>query len=111
MLNCGAATPEFSKAIVESWGTDDELRQLWLDQMNAFTQAAAARIRTDSVALEYLNGLEVDAVAASLTWLGERMYYRRRCWGAAFQRRDRIDRHIDQCVDLEHLWPAGSSAS
>ena len=63
------------KAIVESWGTDDALRQLWLDQMNTFTQAAAARIRTDSVALEHLDGLEVDAVAASLTWLGERMYY------------------------------------
>ena len=63
------------KAIVENWGTDDELRRLWLDQMNVFTQAAAARIRADPVALEHLNGLQIEAVAASLTWLGERMYY------------------------------------
>jgi hypothetical protein len=27
------------------------------------------------VALEHLNGLQIEAVAASLTWLGERMYY------------------------------------
>lgn len=63
------------KAMVENWGTDDELRRLWLDQMNMFAQAAAARIRTDPIALEYLNGLQIEAVAASLTWLGERMYY------------------------------------
>jgi hypothetical protein len=43
--------------------------------MNVFTQAAAARIRADPVALEHLNGLQIEAVAASLTWLGERMYY------------------------------------
>jgi len=31
-------------AIVESWGSDEGLRELWLEQMNLFTEAATARI-------------------------------------------------------------------
>jgi AcrR family transcriptional regulator len=62
-------------AIVESWGTDEQLRQLWLRQMETFTDLAVARIQTDPVILRNLDGLDVRAVAASLTWLGERLYY------------------------------------
>lgn len=62
-------------AIVESWGTDDDLRQLWLDQMGSFTDAAVSRIEADPAVLSRLEGLDVRAVAASLTWLGERVYY------------------------------------
>ncbi|HEY7145857.1 MAG TPA: helix-turn-helix domain-containing protein [Streptosporangiaceae bacterium] len=62
-------------AIVESWGTDEGLRALWLEQMGLFTDAAAARIESDPHARQRLGGLNVRAVAASLTWLGERLYY------------------------------------
>jgi TetR/AcrR family transcriptional regulator, ethionamide resistance regulator len=62
-------------AIVESWGSDDELRALWLQQMELFTEATVARIQADPRALERLGDLEVRPVAASLTWLGERLYY------------------------------------
>jgi AcrR family transcriptional regulator len=62
-------------AIVENWGTDEQLRELWLQQMQTFTDAAVARIQSDPGVLRHLNGLDVRAVAASLTWLGERLYY------------------------------------
>jgi AcrR family transcriptional regulator len=62
-------------AIVENWGSDEQLRQLWLQQMDQFTDAAVARIQADPAILHHLNGLDVRAVAASLTWLGERLYY------------------------------------
>ncbi|MEW9532380.1 TetR/AcrR family transcriptional regulator [Microbispora sp. NPDC049125] len=62
-------------AIVESWGSDDGLRALWLEQMNLFTEAAAARIRSDPHAGRRLADADVRAVAASLTWMGERLYY------------------------------------
>ncbi|MGV9306188.1 TetR/AcrR family transcriptional regulator [Nonomuraea sp. NPDC003727] len=62
-------------AIVESWGSDADLRALWLAQMDLFTDAAAARIQADPRALERLGDVDVRAVAASLTWLGERLYY------------------------------------
>jgi TetR/AcrR family transcriptional regulator, ethionamide resistance regulator len=61
------------KAIVESWGSDDQLRELWLTQMETFTAAAVARIEADPATK--LHGLEVRLVAASLTWTGERLYY------------------------------------
>jgi hypothetical protein len=62
-------------AIVESWGSDEQLRELWLQQMETFTDAAVARIQADPDVLRHLSGLDVRAVAASLTWLGERLYY------------------------------------
>lgn len=63
------------RAIVESWGSDDDLRALWLAQMNLFTEAAAARIEADPEARQRLGDLDGRAVAASLSWLGERLYY------------------------------------
>ncbi|MER6948219.1 TetR/AcrR family transcriptional regulator [Nonomuraea sp. NPDC000554] len=62
-------------AIVESWGSDEGLRALWLAQMDLFTEAAAARIAADPQARERLGDVDLRAVAASLTWLGERLYY------------------------------------
>ncbi|HEU5028756.1 MAG TPA: TetR/AcrR family transcriptional regulator [Spirillospora sp.] len=62
-------------AIVESWGSDEDLRKLWLEQMDLFTEAAAARIESDPQARERLGPMNTRAVAASLTWLGERLYY------------------------------------
>ncbi|MCK9898202.1 TetR/AcrR family transcriptional regulator [Frankia sp. AgB32] len=63
------------RAIVESWGSDDELRTLWLDQMNSFTEATVTRIEADPAALTHLAGADLRATAAGLTWLGERLYY------------------------------------
>ncbi|MCO6008294.1 TetR/AcrR family transcriptional regulator [Actinoallomurus purpureus] len=62
-------------AIVENWGADEGLRALWLEQMDLFTDAAAARIRSDPHACQRLGNVDIRAVAASLTWLGERLYY------------------------------------
>jgi hypothetical protein len=39
------------------------------------TDLAVARIQADPDILRHLDGLSVRAVAASLTWLGERLYY------------------------------------
>jgi len=62
-------------AIVESWGSDEGLRELWLEQMNLFTDAATTRIESDPHARRRLGSADARAVAASLTWLGERLYY------------------------------------
>jgi AcrR family transcriptional regulator len=62
-------------AIVENWTSDQGLRALWLEQMDLFTGAAVARIQSDPRARQRLAGMDVRAVAASLTWLGERLYY------------------------------------
>ncbi|MER7251717.1 TetR/AcrR family transcriptional regulator [Kribbella sp. NPDC000426] len=62
-------------AIVESWGSDEQLRELWLEQMNLFTEAATARIESDPHAGPRLGASRTRAVAASLTWMGERLYY------------------------------------
>ncbi|MGC4959010.1 TetR/AcrR family transcriptional regulator [Actinomadura citrea] len=62
-------------AIVENWASDPDLRALWLEQMDLFTDAAVARIQSDPQALRRLAGMNVRAVAASLTWHGERLYY------------------------------------
>jgi TetR/AcrR family transcriptional regulator, ethionamide resistance regulator len=63
------------KAIVESWGSDDALRALWLEQMNLFTEATLTRIEADPKARQLVTNLDIRAVAASMTWLGERLYY------------------------------------
>ncbi|MES9540686.1 MULTISPECIES: TetR/AcrR family transcriptional regulator [unclassified Actinomadura] len=62
-------------AIVENWASDADLRALWLEQMDLFTEAAVTRIRSDPQAMERLAGMNVRAIAASLTWHGERLYY------------------------------------
>jgi AcrR family transcriptional regulator len=63
------------RAIVENWRTDPRLTALWLEQMQSFTDATIAQITADPHVLRRLNGLDIAAVASSLTWLGERLYY------------------------------------
>nr|BFE65690.1 hypothetical protein GCM10020063_102160 [Dactylosporangium thailandense] len=82
------------RAIVESWASDAQLRELWLAQMDTFTAATLARI-ADEPGLE---GADLPALAASLTWLGERLYYL-----AASRIPPFDDREV--LVDtLTHLW-------
>src|SRR3954468_1815616 len=60
------------RAIVESWASDPQLRELWLAQMATFTEAAITRIeadrRADPAVAARLEGVDVAALAASLTW-------------------------------------------
>ena len=71
------------RAIVESWASDPALRTLWLTQMTTFTQATIARIEADReadpAAASRLDGVDVPALAATLTWTGERLYYLAAC--------------------------------
>jgi TetR/AcrR family transcriptional regulator, ethionamide resistance regulator len=89
------------RAIVESWASDPQLRDLWLAQMATFTKAAIARIEAGQQAdpaAARLDGVDVPALAASLTWAGERLYYLAACGIPPFD-----DRAI--LVDtLTHLW-------
>jgi len=87
---------------VESWASDPQLRELWLAQMATFTDAAITRIeadrRADPAVEARLDGVDVPALAASLTWAGERLYYLAACGVPPFQ-----DRAV--LVDtLTHLW-------
>jgi TetR/AcrR family transcriptional regulator, ethionamide resistance regulator len=63
------------RAIVDNWRTDPRLTKLWLDQMQSFTDATEAQIAADPRASSRLAHLDITAVASSLTWLGERLYY------------------------------------
>lgn len=82
------------RAIVESWGSDPLLRELWLGQMATFTAATLERIADDPA----LEGVDVPALAASLTWLGERVYYLAACGVAPFDDREVL------VETLTHLW-------
>jgi AcrR family transcriptional regulator len=90
------------RAIVESWASDPQLRELWLAQMATFTDAAITRIeadrRADPAVEARLDGVDIPALAASLTWAGERLYYLAACAVPPFD-----DRAV--LVDtLTHLW-------
>ena len=61
------------RAIVENWRTDARLEALWTEQMQTFTDATVAQINADPS--HRLAGQDIPAVAAALTWLGERLYY------------------------------------
>jgi len=63
------------RAIVENWRTEPRLTDLWLDQIQSFTDVTVARIAADPDATETLVGRDIAAVASSLTWLGEQLYY------------------------------------
>lgn len=90
------------RAIVESWASDPQLRELWLTQMATYTDAAVTRIEADRQAdpavKARLDGVDVHALGASLTWTGERLYYLAACGVPPFD-----DRTV--LVDtLTHLW-------
>ncbi|GAB3836542.1 TetR/AcrR family transcriptional regulator [Dactylosporangium cerinum] len=86
------------RAIVESWASDPQLRELWLAQMATFTEAALARIEADPAVTARLAGVDAPALAASLTWTGERLYYLAACAVPPFD-----DRTV--LVDtLTHIW-------
>lgn len=86
------------RAIVENWQSDPRLRDLWLTQMQSFTNATVAQINEDAEAMAYLAGQDMAAVASGLTWLGERLYYLAACEIPPFGEEDAL---IDTLV---HIW-------
>jgi AcrR family transcriptional regulator len=64
------------RAIVENWRSDPKLTELWLQQMDGYTAATTARIDQDRTAGASPEGpVDAHTLAATLTWLGERLYY------------------------------------
>lgn len=64
------------RAIVENWRTDPALAELWTDLMAGYAAASAERIGRDRDTRPVpAGGSDPAALAAALTWLGERLYY------------------------------------
>ena len=86
------------RAIVESWHTDPRLTQLWLEQMQSFTDATVAQLTAGPGTLRALGGQNVPALAAALTWLGERLYYLAAIGAPPFDDQDTL------ISTLLHIW-------
>jgi AcrR family transcriptional regulator len=101
-ITAGAALWQASapilRAIVESWRTDPRLTALWLEQMQSFTDATVAQISADPRARQALADQDIPAVAAALTWLGERLYYLAATGTAPFDDQDTL------VNTLLHMW-------
>jgi TetR/AcrR family transcriptional regulator, ethionamide resistance regulator len=69
------------RAIVENWRTSPKLTDLWLAMMNGFTASTVERIEADrangaaAAAGDAVDTVDAQSLAATLTWLGERLYY------------------------------------
>ena len=63
------------RAIHEHWNTTDELRFLWSDAVQRFTQAAAAELDRERTAGLARNGVDSRQLAAALIWSTERCLY------------------------------------
>jgi AcrR family transcriptional regulator len=87
------------RAIVENWRTDPKLNDLWLGQMAAYTEASAERIDRDRTSgATPRGGIDSHVLAATLTWLGERLYYLAALGVAPFDDEEAL-------VDvLTHIW-------
>ncbi len=86
------------RAIVENWRTDPRLTDLWLEQMQTFTDATMAQINADPETVRRLAGVNVVALASSLTWLSERVYYLAAIDIPPFDNQDTV---VDTLV---HIW-------
>lgn len=86
------------RAIVENWRADPRLTALWLEQMQTFTNAAVAQIEADPMAVERLVDVDAFALASSLTWLSERVYYLAAIGIPPFDNQDAV---VDTLV---HIW-------
>jgi AcrR family transcriptional regulator len=63
------------RTIVENWQRDPTLTELWTDLMASYTATTTDKIRADQRVGLVRRDLDAYNVAASLTWLGERLYY------------------------------------
>lgn len=86
------------RAIVENWRSEPRLTALWSEQMQTFTDAAVAQINADSEALRRLADIDIPALASSLTWLSERVYYLAATETPPFDNQDTV------AETLVHIW-------
>ena len=68
--------------------------------MQTFTDATVAQITADPSALQILSGQDISAIAAALTWLGERLYYLAAINTPPFDNQDTL------VNTLLHIWTA-----
>ena len=87
------------RAIVENWRSDAQLTELWSQMMERFTAAATERIERDRRAGRApASDVDARALAAALTWLGERAYYLAAVGHAPFDDEQAL---VDA---LTHIW-------
>jgi hypothetical protein len=64
------------RAVIEHWREDPELAQLWVELIDSYATAAAARIDADRAAgIAPPGRVDTLALAGALSWLAERLYY------------------------------------
>ncbi|MEV5721316.1 TetR/AcrR family transcriptional regulator [Amycolatopsis mediterranei] len=63
------------RAVVEQSHVDPEIGDLWRDLMGTFVTATASQIDAERAAGVITTDLDSETLAATLTWLGERLYY------------------------------------
>jgi AcrR family transcriptional regulator len=64
------------RAVIEHWRDDAELAQLWVELIDSYATAAAARIDADRAAgIAPPGRVDTRALASALSWLAERLYY------------------------------------
>jgi TetR/AcrR family transcriptional regulator, ethionamide resistance regulator len=79
------------RAIVESWRSDPGLSELWTELMDGYTKSTADRIRRDRASgLAPETSVDAYTLAATLTWLGERVYYLAAIGQPPFDDQDRL---------------------
>jgi AcrR family transcriptional regulator len=84
------------RAIVENWRADPKLTELWLRMMGGFTALTVERIAEEGAG----QGADVESLSATLTWLGERLYYLAAIGVPPFDDQEKL-------VDvLTHIWMA-----
>jgi AcrR family transcriptional regulator len=88
------------RAVVENSHTDPELARLWRGLMAQFTATTVERIEADRAAGAITTELDSTTLAATLTWLGERLYYLAALGEPPFDDQDKL---VDA---LTHAWLA-----
>lgn len=63
------------RAVVEQSHVDPEIGDLWRDLMGTFVTATTSQIDAERAAGVITTDLDSETLAATLTWLGERLYY------------------------------------
>jgi len=79
------------RAIVENWRSDPGLSKLWTELMDGYTKSTAERIQRDRASgLAPETSINAGTLAATLTWLGERVYYLAAIGQPPFDDQDRL---------------------
>jgi AcrR family transcriptional regulator len=79
------------RAIVENWRSDPGLTEVWTQLMESYTRSTAERIAHDRESgLARATRVDSRTLAATLTWLGERVYYLAAIGHAPFDDEDRL---------------------